>query len=69
MSKEELAVNVACSMGQTRQQGEWPSGLNGSDKFIEMSREECPDKSGKSPVTLSKEPPIGREGIELLRDS
>jgi hypothetical protein len=54
MLKEELAVNVACSIGQTRQQGEWPSGLNGSGEFIEMSRQDRPHKSGKRPVTLSK---------------
>jgi hypothetical protein len=49
-----------------RQQGEWPSGLKGSDEVSEVAREDRPDESGKSPVTPSKATLIGKKGIEHL---
>jgi hypothetical protein len=67
--KEELAVNVNVerSIGGMRQPGEWPSGLKGLDEVSQVAREDRPEESGKSPVTPSKAPLIGKEGIEDLR--
>jgi hypothetical protein len=47
-------------------QREWPSGLQGSDEVSEIAREDRPDESVKNPVTPSKAPLIGEEGIEHL---
>jgi hypothetical protein len=66
MLKEELAVNVERSIGGMGHQGEWPSGLKRSDDVSEVAREDHPDEPRKSPVTPSKAPPIGKEGIEHL---
>jgi hypothetical protein len=65
MLKEELAVNVEHSIGGMRQPGEWLSGLKGSSEVSEVAREDRPEESGKSPVTPSKAPVIGKEGIDL----
>jgi hypothetical protein len=53
-------------MGGMTQQGEWPSGLKGSDEVSEAAREDRPDKSGKSSVRPLKAPQIGKEYIEHL---
>jgi hypothetical protein len=62
-SKDEAAVNVESSIGGMRKQGEWLSGLKGSDEVSEVVREHRPDASGKSPVTLSK---ASLNGVEVL---
>jgi hypothetical protein len=66
MLKEELAVNVERSMGEMKQEMEWPSGLKGTDEVSDVVREDHPNESGKRPVTPSKAPLIGEEGIERL---
>jgi hypothetical protein len=69
MFKEEFAVNVERSIGGMRKHGEWASGLKGRDEAPEVSREDRPDESGNRPVTTSKGPLIGKEGIEHLSHS
>jgi hypothetical protein len=68
-SKYESAVNVEHLIGGMRQQREWWSKLKESGDVEEVARKQCPDESAKNPVTLSKAPLIGEEGIEHLRHS
>jgi hypothetical protein len=65
MLKEELVVNVECSIGGMRQQGEWPTGLKESDEVNEVAREDRPDESGKRPVKRSKAPLIGSHAFSI----
>jgi hypothetical protein len=67
--ERESAVNVAFSMCRMRQQVESPSVLKGSDEAIQGARGNRPEESGKSSLTPSKAPLIGKEGIEHLNRS
>jgi hypothetical protein len=69
MLKEELAVDAKRPIGGMRQQGEWPTGLKGSDDLSEVAPKDRPDESVKRPVSPSKAPLIGKEGIEHLSHS